>query len=93
MIFTKIVLTNFHEGFWILKFLFHNKNFTIKNDWKKPAETSQFRIIKVASSKISNSDSVEVKIFSYFSGKTEFIKIILWDVYGEIGETTTFVER
>ena len=76
-----------------MKFIFHNKNLTIKDDWKKPAETSQFRIIKVALSKISNSDSVEVKIFSYFSGKTEFIKIIQWDVYGEIGETTTFVER
>ena len=61
MIFMKIVLTNFHEGLWILKFKFHNKNFTIKDDWKKPAETSQFRIIKVSSFKVSNPDSLGVK--------------------------------
>ena len=61
MISTKIVITNFREK--LRKLIFYNKIWML-NDVSENLESSQFKIIKVMSLKISDPDSVDVKLIN-----------------------------
>ena len=61
MISTKIVITNFLEK--LRKLIFYNKIWML-NDVSENLESSQFKTIKVVSLKISDPDSVDVKLIN-----------------------------